>query len=49
LLRRVDTASYSSGNPPCGLQNTMDVNGDGATDFRMFYSTGDQQDFWVLP
>jgi hypothetical protein len=49
LLRRVDTASYSSGNPPRGLQNTMDVNGDGATDFRMFYSTGDQQDFWVLP
>lgn len=49
LVRRVDPASYSDGNPPRGLQNTVDVNGDGTRDFRMFYSTGDYQDFVVLP
>ncbi|MDP1931724.1 MAG: Calx-beta domain-containing protein [Gammaproteobacteria bacterium] len=44
IIRRVDPASYT-GALRTGLFNMPDLNGDGAEDFRMVYSTGDEQNF----
>jgi hypothetical protein len=48
-IRRIDPASYSGMSRPRGLQNTEDVNRDGSSDFRMLYSSGDEQYFFVIP
>jgi len=49
IVRRIDPASYTGPTPPQGLRDAGDVNGDGAADFRMLYSTGDEQNFLLLP
>ncbi len=49
IVRRIDPTSYTGPTPPQGLRDAGDVNGDGAADFRMLYSTGDEQDFLLLP
>jgi hypothetical protein len=49
LVRRIDPTTYSGNTPPQGLVDAGDRNGDGTADFRMLYSTGDEQTFLLLP
>ena len=49
LVRRIDPTTYSGNTPPRGLVDAGDLNGDGTADFRMLYSTGDEQTFLLLP
>lgn len=49
LVRRIDPASYTGSTPPRGFLDAGDRNGDGTADFRMLYSTGDEQTFLLLP
>jgi len=49
IVRRIDPNTYSGNTPPRGLVDAGDLNGDGASDFRMLYSTGDEQTFLLLP
>jgi len=48
VVRRVNPATYS-GTFTTGLFEVNDLNGDGTTDFRMVYSTGDEQYFFYFP
>lgn len=48
VVRRVNPASYS-GTFTTGLFEVNDLNGDGTKDFRMVYSTGDEQYFFYFP
>ena len=49
VIRRVDPKTYSTPSPQTGLFGVGDLNGDGTEDFRMVYSTGDEQYFYLLP
>jgi hypothetical protein len=49
IVRRVDPKTYSGPTPQQGLFSAGDLNGDGTDDFRMVYSTGDEQYFYLLP
>jgi len=49
IVRRIDPKTYVGPTPPRGLFDAGDRNGDGTADFRMLYSTGDEQDFLLLP
>jgi hypothetical protein len=48
IVRRIDPTTYT-GTAPRGFVDAGDVNGDGTADFRMRYSTGDEQNFLLLP
>jgi hypothetical protein len=49
LVRRIDPTSYQGDVAPFGFIAAGDRNGDGTEDFRMLYSTGDEQTFLLLP
>tara|TARA_R100001377_G_scaffold77294_1_gene54521 strand:- start:186 stop:521 length:336 start_codon:yes stop_codon:yes gene_type:complete len=49
IVRRVDPKTYSGASPATGLFGAGDLNGDGTEDFRMVYSNGDEQYFYLLP
>jgi hypothetical protein len=49
IVRRVDPKTYAGRTLQTGLFGTADLNGDGTEDFRMVYSTGDEQYFFMLP
>lgn len=49
IVRRVDPKTYVGPTPTTGLFSVGDLNGDGTDDFRMVYSTGDEQNFFMLP
>ena len=48
VVRRIDPTTYT-GTAPKGFFDAGDLNGDGSADFRMLYSTGDEQNFLLLP
>lgn len=49
IVRRIDPSTYVGVTPPRGFFDAGDRNGDGTADFRMLYSTGDEQTFLLLP
>lgn len=49
IVRRVDPKTYAGATPATGLFGTQDLNGDGTEDFKMVYSNGDEQYFFILP
>lgn len=49
IVRRVDPNSYSGATPQTGLFGVADLNGDGTADFKVVYSNGDEQFFYILP
>ncbi len=49
IVRRVDPKTYAGTTLKTGLFGVGDLNGDGTEDFRMVYSTGDEQYFYLLP
>ena len=49
IVRRIDPTTYVGVTPPRGFFDAGDRNGDGTADFRMLYSTGDEQTFLLLP
>jgi len=49
IIRRIDPTTYVGVTPPRGIFDAGDRNGDGTADFRMLYSTGDEQTFLLLP
>lgn len=49
IVRRIDPTTYLGPTPPRGLFDAGDRNGDSTADFRMLYSTGDEQTFLLLP
>lgn len=48
VVRRVNPATYT-GTFTTGIFEVNDLNGDGTKDFRMVYSTGDEQYFFYFP
>ena len=49
IVRRVNPNSYSGTSPQTGLFGIADLNGDKTEDFKMVYSNGDEQYFYLLP
>lgn len=49
IVRRVDPKTYSGTSPQTGLFGVADLNGDKTEDFKMVYSNGDEQYFYLLP
>ena len=49
IVRRVDPTTYSGASPTTGLFGVADLNSDGTEDFKMVYSNGDEQYFYLLP
>lgn len=49
IVRRVNPTSYSGASPTTGLFGVADLNSDGTEDFKMVYSNGDEQYFYLLP
>jgi hypothetical protein len=49
IVRRVDPKTYSGTSPQTGLFGVADLNADGTEDFKMVYSNGDEQYFYLLP
>lgn len=49
IVRRVDPKTYSTPSPKTGLFGVADLNNDGTEDFKMVYSNGDEQYFYLLP
>ena len=48
IVRRVDPKTYAGQTLKTGLFGVTDLNGDGEADFKMVYSTGDEQYFYLL-
>lgn len=49
IVRRVNPNSYSGASPQTGLFGVADLNGDKTQDFKMVFSNGDEQYFYLLP
>jgi hypothetical protein len=49
IVRRVNPTTFTGPSPQQGLFGAGDLNGDGTDDFRMVYSNGDEQYFYLLP
>lgn len=49
IVRRVDPKTYAGRTLQTGLFGVGDLNADGTEDFKMVYSTGDEQYFYLLP
>lgn len=49
IVRRVDPKTYTGASPQTGLFALADLNGDKTEDFKMVYSNGDEQYFYLLP
>ncbi|MGJ8688770.1 MAG: Calx-beta domain-containing protein [Gammaproteobacteria bacterium] len=49
IVRRVNPTTYAGQTLKTGLFSAGDLNADGVEDFRMVYSTGDEQYFYILP
>ncbi len=49
IVRRVNPNSYSGNSPQTGIFGVADLNGDNTEDFKMVYSNGDEQYFYLLP
>ena len=49
IVRRVDPTTYTGATPTTGIFNVADANGDKLGDFKMVYSNGDEQYFFLLP
>ncbi len=49
IVRRVDPKTYAGSTLKTGLFGVGDLNADGTEDFKMVYSTGDEQYFYMLP
>ena len=49
IVRRVNPNSYSGPSPQTGIFGVGDLNGDKTEDFKVIYSNGDEQYFYLLP